>query len=412
MNRKRAGNGFRQILALLGPGIAVAATGVGAGDMVTAAVAGATYGTALLWAAILGALVKFILNEGIARWQLATGTTLLEGWAIRLHRGVSYYFIVYLILWSIIVAAALISACGLAAYALFGGLSVAWWGIIHSIAAVGLVAFGKYRLFETVMKGFIALMFVVILISAVLIRPDPVHLVSGLILPRFPDEATRFVLGVIGGVGGSVTILSYGYWIRERGWEGKENKFKINLDLGVAYFLTGLFGAAIMVVAAGTNPQLVTGNQMAIEVANRLQAVVGPAGRWIFLFGFWGAVFSSMIGVWQGVPYLFADFMQLRQKQQPGPVSTSSRYYRLFLLFLAFPPMLILLFGRPVWVVITYSITGALFMPFLALTLLYMNNQAKWVGSLKNRWSINILLLLSLMLFAYLGVNQFLQALK
>ena len=41
----------------LGPGIAIAATGVGAGDMVAAAVAGAKYGTAILWAAAAGALL-------------------------------------------------------------------------------------------------------------------------------------------------------------------------------------------------------------------------------------------------------------------------------------------------------------------------------------------------------------------
>ena len=67
----------------LGPGIVIAATGLGAGDLIAAALAGARYGTAVLWAAAIGALLKFALNEGLARWQLATGTTLLEGWIRR-----------------------------------------------------------------------------------------------------------------------------------------------------------------------------------------------------------------------------------------------------------------------------------------------------------------------------------------
>ncbi|MCG8606498.1 Nramp family divalent metal transporter, partial [bacterium] len=71
--------GWRGHLAVIGPGIAIAATGVGAGDMVAAAVSGARYGFAVIWAAAAGALLKFVLNEGLARWQLATGTTLLEG---------------------------------------------------------------------------------------------------------------------------------------------------------------------------------------------------------------------------------------------------------------------------------------------------------------------------------------------
>ena len=67
-------------LRLLGPGLAVAATGVGAGDLLAAMLAGAEFGEILLWVIILGAGLKFALNEGVARWQLATETTLIEGW--------------------------------------------------------------------------------------------------------------------------------------------------------------------------------------------------------------------------------------------------------------------------------------------------------------------------------------------
>lgn len=56
-------------LRALGPGLVLAATGVGAGDMLAAAVAGARYGHAVLWPALVGALLKFALTEGIARWS-------------------------------------------------------------------------------------------------------------------------------------------------------------------------------------------------------------------------------------------------------------------------------------------------------------------------------------------------------
>ena len=63
---------LRYYLMIIGPGFAVAATGVGAGDMVSAAVAGSRYGMAIAWAAIVGAILKYVMNEGVARWQLAT----------------------------------------------------------------------------------------------------------------------------------------------------------------------------------------------------------------------------------------------------------------------------------------------------------------------------------------------------
>ena len=71
-------------LSIIGPGILVAAIGVGAGDLTAAGFAGGKLGTAILWAVIIGAFFKYVLNEGLTRWQLVTGQTLLEGMARRL----------------------------------------------------------------------------------------------------------------------------------------------------------------------------------------------------------------------------------------------------------------------------------------------------------------------------------------
>lgn len=400
---------------LLGPGFAVAATGVGAGDLVAASVAGARYGTIILWAGVFGAIIKFALNEGVSRWQLATGTTVLEGWVSKFHPAVSWYFMVYLVLWSFIVAAALASACGLAGHALYGGLSVPAWATIHSVIAFLLVYFGRYNFFETLMKIFIGMMFVTVLACAWMVDPAWSEILPSLVVPALPEGSAKFLLGVLGGVGGSVTLLSYGYWIREKGWKGKESLPATQLDLGTAYLFTGLFAVAMMIVAAEVSPTLVTGDRMALEVANRIGELIGTTGKWTFLVGFWGAVFTSMLGVWQGVPYLFADFVSMRGWKHGAtvvPVSTTSRAYRWYLVYLAFPPLVLLLFGKPVWIVMTYAIVGAFFMPFLAGMLLWMNNRKSWVGDAKNPWRLNALLLISLGVFGYLCVVEITDALQ
>ncbi|MBI4442070.1 MAG: Nramp family divalent metal transporter [Acidobacteria bacterium] len=101
-------------LRILLPGLLVAATGVGAGDLMTASLAGSQVGLTVLWAATAGALLKAVLNEGIARWQMATGATLLEGWFTRLGSWVQWLFMGYFFLWTVMVGGALISACGVA----------------------------------------------------------------------------------------------------------------------------------------------------------------------------------------------------------------------------------------------------------------------------------------------------------
>lgn len=392
----------------------MAATGIGAGDMVAASLAGAQFGTTVLWATLAGALLKYFLNEGIARWQLATGTTLLEGWGLHLHRVALYGFLAYLLLWTFMVAAAMMAACGLAGHALVPQLSVGAWGAVHSIAALALVWAGRYNLFERMMKFFIALMFVTVVVSAILARPDLSLLSEGLLHPRVPEDSGAFLLGVIGGVGGSVTVLSYSYWMREAGREGVEHHGDARLDLGAAYLLTGLFAAAMVIIAAEVRAEAISGNEMVLNLAERIGELSGSAGRLIFLAGFWGAVFTSMFGVWQGVPYLFADVMRVmgagsgnvQRASLSVSLDTTSMAYRGYLLFIAIPPMVLLLADRPVWVVLIYTVSGAMFMPFLAATLLYLNNQAKWVAGLRNGWITNAGLAAALVLFAYLCLEE------
>jgi len=405
----------RNLLKITGPGIIVAATGLGAGDIVTASSAGAQFGTVLLWAVVFGGILKFVLTEGIGRWQLQTNTTLLEGWIEHLPKVFSWYFFVYMILWTFIVAAAMMSACGLAAYAFFPGVSVAWWGVIHALAALVIVWFGVYKALEAAMKFFIGLMFVTVLYCAARVLPDFASIASGMFIPRVPENGMAFVLGVIGGVGGSITILSYGYWMREAGWKGSAMIPTMRIDLAVAYGLTALFGIAIIIVSAGVQPEVVSGNNMALAVADQLVPVMGETGKWIFLFGFWGAVFSSMIGVWHGVPYLFANlfysYLHKNNSEHTHVLESDTsisrtKAYRGYLIYLAILPMSLLMLERPVWVVLTYAITGALFMPLLAALLLYMNSSKAWLSNNVNSWLAKSLLGVCLLVFGYLTILQ------
>ncbi len=66
------------------------------------------------------------------------------------------------------------------------------------------------------------------------------------------------------------------------------------------------------------------GAEVALVLADQLAKVAGPPLRWVFLVGFWGAVFSSLLGVWQSAPYLFADFLRLNR--HPGEIQIGNRH--------------------------------------------------------------------------------------
>lgn len=416
----------RTLIAILGPGLMLAASGVGAGDLAGGAFAGIKLGTAVLWAVVCGAFFKFVITEGLARWQLATNTTLLEGAVLRLGRPVQWFFLAYLLIWTLGVGTSLISACGVAAHALLPAFDDAVhgkivWGILHSLVGLGLVWIGTFRFFERLMGALVALMIVVVLLTAWMLRPDWNEVGRGLVVPMLPDhpEAVAWTLALMGGVGGTLTVLCYGYWIREEQRTGTHDLRLCRLDLGVSYSVMALFGIAMVLIASGMELSG-RGATLLVDLADRLQQPLGPSARMLFLAGAWAAVFSSLVGVWQAVPYLFADFWQLFRRHgqldpatfQPSRVDTRGWAYRGYLLFLALVPMAGLGYDFQL-VQKANSVFGAMVMPMLAAALLILNGRADWVGpDQKNRWWTAATLIAILLFFAVIGGREIVAELR
>ena len=403
-------------LTLIGPGILVAATGVGAGDLAAASFAGGQLGLAILWAVVLGAFFKFVLNEGLARWQLATGTTPLQGWAAHFGKPVRWAFLAYLVIWSFLVGAMLMSAAGVTSLAIYApladhGANKILYGIAHSILALVLIRFGGYRLFQRVMNVCIALMFAIVVVTAVALRPPVGELVRGLFWPAIPNTpgSVTWTVALIGGVGGTLTILCYGYWIREEGRYGPEDLAICRIDLAIGYGMTALFGLAMVVIGSSLGPMKGGGATLVVGIAGELEEALGPTCKWAFLLGAWGAVFSSLLGVWQSVPYLFADFWSLNRRgagrEGEGAIDTRSGAYQIYLHGIALVPILGLAAMDFRTVTKTYAVVGALFVPMLAGALLVLNGRAEWVGAKhKNRIGTSLILVATLGFFLLAGL--------
>lgn len=417
---------IRNMLRLIGPGILVAATGVGAGDLATASFTGAELGLAILWAVVVGAFLKFVLNEGLTRWQLATGSTLLEGCAEHLGKPVQWLFLAYLLLWSFFVGAALMGAVGVTSHAILPltgtGPDAARtdkiiYGIAWSLLAVLLVKLGGYRLFARVMSACIGIMFVVAVATAVAMRPPLGEFVSGLLLPAIPSGGVSWTVALMGGVGGTVTVLCYGYWIREEGRVSADDLTTCRIDLAVGYTATAIFGLAMVVIGNSLGELEGGGATLVVKIAEQLDASLGSFGpvlKWAFLCGAWAAVFSSLLGVWQSVPYLFADAWQLvRGRRQLGTkIDAQSLPYQGYLYGIALVPMIGLVGVNFRTMQKVYAVAGALFIPMLALVLLILNGRQAWVGRKhKNSPTTLVVLVGALLLFAFAGVMEFRESL-
>jgi len=387
----------------LGPGLLLAATGIGVGDMVSSTIAGAEYGLTLVWALAAGVVLKFAITEGAARWQLTTGTTLIEGWREHLPRAAVLAFFLYFVVWSYFVSSALVTASALVPAAIFPSVPLAAWGGLHAVVAFVMVWFGRYERFLAIIKWFIGLKFGAIIASALLIALWSGADWSG--AATRSEFSTAYTLSLIGGVGGTVTLLSYGYWMREAGWAGPTRLASARADLTVSFALVFVFCLSMIFIATQidwTGEILDEGPRLCLLLADRIGQEIGPVGRAVFLLGFWGAAFSSVLGVYHGVPFLFDDMLHVWRRETPKGQQGAA--YRSWAAYLALAAISALMIQRPVWLVFVYTVVGSLFFPFVISTLLWLNN-SRHARATRNGVVVNVALGAALLLYGYLAAR-------
>jgi Mn2+/Fe2+ NRAMP family transporter len=146
------------------------------------------------------------------------------------------------------------------------------------------------------------------------------------------------------------------------------------------------------------------GPRLCLLLADRIGREIGPIGRAVFLLGFWGAAFSSVMGVYHGVPFLFDDMLHLWRGRPAG--GQRGRPYRAWAIYLAAAAISALLVKRPVWLVFAYTVVGSLFFPFVISTLLWLNNSTRTIRDARNGLAVNGILGGALLLYVYLAVRS------
>ena len=90
----------------------------------------------------------------------------------------------------------------------------------------------------------------------------------------------------------------------------------MRLDSTVAYTVTGIFVISTLIVGAellySAGISVDTGDQGLLDLSEVLRDRYGAWAGTVFLVGFWSAAMSSLVGVWNGVSMMFADFMPFR----------------------------------------------------------------------------------------------------
>lgn len=185
----------------------------------------------------------------------------------------------------------------------------------------------------------------------------------------------------------------------------------MRLDNTVSYIITGIFVVAMMIVGtellftAGIS--ISKGDKGLLDLGGVLRQRFGPVIWAIFMVGFWATSMTSLLGVLNGVSLMFSDFVRHARglPEVSGEDGTRTPGFRAYLLWLTFPPMILIFFvsRNPIQLVLIYGVLGALFMPFLAATLLWLLNW-RVEKQHRNGWLSNTMLIVSLLLFVVLCV--------
>ncbi|MFF9776027.1 Nramp family divalent metal transporter [Streptomyces sp. NPDC013978] len=400
--------------ALLGPGLVLAAASVGAGDMVTSLAGAAGYGMALMWAIVIGVVLKYALTEAVGRLYLATGQTVIAGLRSA-ARWLPAAFLLFVLVIGLLYGAALGSVASLALSTLFPVLPVRPVAVAVALAAAAIVYLGRYAVFERVMSVFLLAKFagMAVLAVATLATADDVPALLGTLRPRLPAGDVVTVLALIGGVGGTAGIASYSYWVREKGWADGSRLRLMRTDSAVSYGVTLLFVLCTTVVGTGLlygTGGSITGGEGLAALADPLGADLGSVARVLFLGTFFLVTLSALVGGFNGLCYLLADSLRtlrgVPDAEAEPHIAQHGRPFRLFLLYCAATSVAVIFLGRPVSLVLTYAAVGSLILPLLSGALLVLLNRRGVEPALRNRTMSNTLLGGSFVLFGVLAVVQ------
>jgi Mn2+/Fe2+ NRAMP family transporter len=401
----------------LGPGLVYVLTIMGAGDIVSNSAAGADYGYALLWALGLTLVFRFVWVNTSAKYVLVTGETLLQGYG-RLGD-----WILWVMLFALFI---LRHAYNLYLILLMGSTwdflfhlptewSAAIWSVFFTFAGYVIMAQGGYTVMEQFCKVLVLLKGGSLILVAVMSNPDPGGIAHGLFVPTIPGtdgfySAILVLMALIGTEAGSLTNLTYPYFMYEKGWRSTAYLKQQRFDLGVGVACIFIMGALLQIAAAGTVRPLGIHLEGPEHLVRIFSERLGAVGLWVFALGLWGAAFATYIGATAGYGLIFTDLCRSfvpgwkRERTGANKREETKRdpIYKWTILFWSFTPLYIIFTkASPVWLVLTVSSFVVVLIPVLAFALLKLTNDPKLMGRYKNSLFTNVVMVLLILVSLY-----------
>jgi manganese transport protein len=356
----------------------ISAAFIGPGTVTTAASAGARHGARLLWALAFSTVACLVLQEASARLTVVSGRDLGQAIRDRFRGGTLGVVLPGFVLSAIVLGCAAYEAGnllgGVEGAVLGTGLPRVWLTLAGGGLAFALLQLGTTRTVSRVLGGVVAFMGVAFFLTAMRLGPDPVALVRGTLLPGLPPGSPFLVMALVG-----TTVVPYNLFLGS-GIARGQTLGALRFGLGVAIVLGGLISMAVLVVGTVLEPPL------AFDALGRaLRDRMGTWAETLFAFGLLAAGLSSAITA------PLAAAVTARSLLTPGgshghtgpgaPWREGSwRFRSVWLLVLLTGMVFGLAQVRPIPAIILAQALNGLLLPFVAVFLLLLVNDAHVMG--------------------------------
>jgi manganese transport protein len=216
-----------QILRRIGPGMILAASIVGSGELIATTTLGAEVGYAALWLIILSCLIKPAVQSEIGRYVIATGETGAEAFnsvpgprIFKINWVVAAWFTMAVITFFQI--GAMYGGVAQVFNIVFPAIPTTVWVLAEMAITLIILLGGHYERIETLATIKVCLFTMLTLLCAALLVAQPsfslADIVEGLKF-QMPGKGIATAIAVFGitGVGAS-ELFMYPYWCTEKGY--------------------------------------------------------------------------------------------------------------------------------------------------------------------------------------------------
>ena len=366
----------------------ISAAFIGPGTVTTCSLAGASFGTSLLWALTFSTVATILLQETAARVTLASGKNLGE---IMLQRhGAGGIWICRLLAGGVILGCAAYEAGNLlgAVAGLKLLVEVPTWilSLVVGVAAYLLLAIRSVSLLTRLLGLIVFILGFAFILVGIQAFQNPGQILTNSLVPNFPTNSALIITGLIG-----TTIVPYNLFLGSGIGQGQSIS-QMRQGITMAVVLGGLISMSILL--AGT---LIEGEFSFQNAARVLGMQLGKTGEVLYAVGLFGAGFTSVVTAPFAASIAAKSLLSINEKQ-------TAYVWRGVLL-------VGVIFGiaefKPIPVILAAQIANGLLLPFVTWQLFRcVNDKGLLPEKYVNSAAQNVFLILIFLVTLFLGGNS------